>query len=257
MSNKRIFVTFADGEKYEELAVVLKDSITSFSDYDILIYNKSDFKLTFDVNFDNSFGYIYKILSCIKALETYNEVVWIDTDCIVTNYIDKIWFETWRLTNYPLLPKYRFYMFHNRPDNPKIKDISFKKLGLNNIEGDYLQACFMLFNKSSLDFFNEVMDVFLNDFNSDEFPFGDETIINCLLRKYEFKDNLGYKFICSQYFNWRLNLFAKSKNSLDFMEIFENMKPKDNFFENILFIHGSKDVTFKKDLLSELKKKII
>ena len=256
MRKKRTFVTFADGEKYEELSIVLGESIRTFSNYDIKIYNKSDFNLTFDVNFNSSFGYIYKILSCLKVLEEYDEVVWIDTDCIVTNYIDKIWFETWRLDGYPLLPKYRFYMFHNRPDNPKVKEISFKKLGLDYIGGDYLQACFMLFDKTSLEFFNEVMNVFLNEFTNDEFPFGDETIINCLLRKYKFTDNLGYKFICSQYFNWRLNKFVKSKNSLDFMEIFDNMKPKDNFFDNILFIHGSKEVKFKRELLEDLKNKM-
>jgi hypothetical protein len=257
MSIKRTFVTFADGDKYEKLAQVLKDSINSFSEYDVQIYNKSNFNLTYDVDFSSSFGYLYKILSCVKALENYDEVVWIDTDCIVTNYIDKIWFENFRLNQYPLLPKYRFYMFHKRPDNPKVREISFKKLNLDYIDGDYLQACFMFFNKSSLDFFNEVLSIFSNKFTTKEFPLGDETIMNCLLRKYQFDDNLGYKFMCTHQFNGtRMKNFVKSSNSLDYLSIFEEFKPKDNFFENILFLHGSKNVDFHRELLEKLKLKM-
>ena len=39
----KTFITFAAGETYEKLSEVLKDSINSFSKYDLVIYRPEDF----------------------------------------------------------------------------------------------------------------------------------------------------------------------------------------------------------------------
>ena len=102
---KRTFVTFAT-DNYMELAKVLHESIVAFSNYDLKIYTPNDIY----INSSDLKNYRCKILTCLKAIEDgYDQIVWVDTDCIVTNNIDKIWFEGWRIQDYPLLSKHRFF----------------------------------------------------------------------------------------------------------------------------------------------------
>ena len=105
------FITFAAGESYERLAEVLKESIETFSEYDLIVYKPEDFDIKWEPeNWQPSYVFIYKVLSCLKALETYDELVWLDNDCLVTKNIDKIWER--KINNYPLLPNERFNNFH-------------------------------------------------------------------------------------------------------------------------------------------------
>ena len=63
----RTFITFAAGETYEKLSEVLKDSINSFSEYDLIIYKLEDF----DTKFSTDLTYqitIYKILDILPLL---------------------------------------------------------------------------------------------------------------------------------------------------------------------------------------------
>ena len=81
----RVFITFAAGESYERLAEVLKESIETFSEYDLIVYKPEDFDIKWEPeNWQPSYVFIYKVLSCLKALESYDEVVWLDNDCLPT-----------------------------------------------------------------------------------------------------------------------------------------------------------------------------
>lgn len=255
---KRAFITFSDGELNDSLTEVLNKSISNLSTYSLKIYRKEDFDVSYDTSEPNfwlsGLGYVYKVLSCLKAMEEFDEVVWIDTDCVVTNYIDKIWFESWRIDSYPLLPKYRFNLFNDKND---LEDPFWflkkgkERIGSNN--GDdrqfYSQACFMFFNKSCKGFFEETLSNFEN-FEKELFPSGDESIINCLFWKYGFNDSLGDIFLCSEFFEYSLIDFISMKERDQFMKF--RHKPLYNTFENILFFHGNKSHIVASKLLDTL-----
>lgn len=295
---KRIFVTFASGEIYEKLSKVLKDSINSFSNYDLIIYKPEDFDIKWEPeNWQPSYIFIFKVLSCIKALENYDEVVWLDNDCVVTYNIDKIW--DYKIENYPLLPKHRFYNFerwpHHKVDytNSNLLVKGKEKIGITNSDfnSTYLQACCMLFNKDCKEFLDKVI-YYYQDYDSSVFPFGDETIINLLIWKNNYKLNLGDVSLCSYYFSsYKIDEFINLKNADDYPKLFDlnyigfpnnhNQEKKfanhnrlgliNNNFDNILFFHGSKShelhnsfltnminrVKLKSNIKSDIKKVIV
>jgi alpha-N-acetylglucosamine transferase len=110
------FITFAAGDQYEKLSEVLKESIELNSKYDLIIYKPDDFNIEYKPeSWEPGYIFIYKVLSCLKALETYDELVWLDNDCLVTKNIDKIWER--KIDNYPLLPNERFNNFHKLSSN--------------------------------------------------------------------------------------------------------------------------------------------
>jgi len=82
---KKAFVTFTAGDQYTKLTNLLKESIETFSNKPLIIFTPEDFELEFlPQNWKSGYIYIYKILSCLKALEEFDEVVWLDSDCLVT-----------------------------------------------------------------------------------------------------------------------------------------------------------------------------
>ena len=88
----RSFITFAVGEQYEKLSEILKESIELNSKYDLILYKPEYFNIEYKPeSWKPGYIFIYKVLSCLKALETYDEIVWLDNDCLVTKNIDKIW----------------------------------------------------------------------------------------------------------------------------------------------------------------------
>jgi len=263
-NKKKCFVTFVDGEKYEKLGLLLKDSIELHSDYKLITYKQNDIDNSY--SFQDSCnvslgaaskGFANKILCCLKALETYDEVVWIDCDCVVTSNIDKIWFESYRLKNYPLLPHARFSNFDEEAiPQKKYTFINKEALDYFSIKdscSEYLQACFMYFNKNSTDFFKKVLSFFDANYCSKTFQFADETIINCLLQKNEFNDNLGSCFLCSYYFNDLLYSYLEATGKKEFYNLFDSFKIKDNNFSEILFLHGSKDILLHQNYLNIMK----
>ena len=267
----RIFITFAVGEQYEKLSEVLKESIKLNSKYDLIIYKTEDFNIKWEPeNWQPSYIFIYKVLSCLKALENYDEIVWLDNDCLVTKNIDKIWER--KIDNYPLLPNERFNNFHIWPsEKPNYQDTNFlgdakRRIGVTdvNFDNSYLQACCMLFNKNCVDFFKEVLHYYQN-FNSDVYPYGDESIINCMIWRDKLSNNLGDVFLCTQYFSpYIIETALNTKNKEEYNNLFDiNHRLVDNEdtfilthgwslarhnriglinnnFENLLFLHGSK-----------------
>ena len=279
---KRTFVTFAT-DNYMELAKVLHESIVTFSNYDLKIYTPNDIY----INSSDLKNYRCKILTCLKAIEDgYDEIVWIDTDCVVTNNIDKIWFEGWRIEDYPLLPKHRFFNYHlwvgNRPtyNDPNFMSLAKSKVGVvNDFEDIYLQGCFILFNKNCKSFFDEVL-LYYENYDSTYFQFGDESILNCLIWKRN-GGNLGSIFLCSSYFHPDcIEEFISIKDRNEFVKLFnksifskgfgygfwEDHNNSDrtldfpfpiieNNFENILFLHGTKDPILHKHYIDLMIKK--
>ena len=282
---KRTFVTFAVGEVYEKLSKVLESSINSFSDYKLIIYTPEDFDIEYKSELWNgprSINFSYKILSCLKALENHDEVVWLDNDCVATYNIDKIWNN--KIESYPLLPRHRFYNFEKWPHtkvnyrDPNLLVKAKEKIGIidNDFDNNYLQACCMFFNKNCKEFLDKVM-YYYQDYDSSIFPFGDESIINLLIWKDKYKLNLGDVSICSHYFSpYKINEFINLKNADDYPKIFDlnhigfpnNNKQDDKYathnrlglinnnFENILFIHGSKSDSLHNSFLTNMINKL-
>ena len=281
----RTFITFAVGEQYEKLSEILKESVELNSKYDLIIYKPEDFNIEYKPeSWMPGYIFIYKVLSCLKALETYDEIVWLDNDCLVTKNIDKIWER--KIDNYPLLPKHRFYNFekwpHSKTDycDPNFLKEGKQKVGLidSNFNNLYLQACCMFFNKNCKNFFSEVLSYYEN-YDNVEFPHGDETIINLLIWKNKHLDNLGDVFLCSHYFSpYIIKGFIKSKDSEEYSRLFDISFRVDgvdedgfilnhglslashnriglikNNFDNLLFIHGSKQLEIHNQYLKIMR----
>lgn len=278
---KRTFVTFAVGEVYEKLSKVLESSINSFSEYKLIIYTPKDFDIEYKPELwdgPRSINFSYKILSCLKALEDNDEVVWLDNDCLVTYNIDKVWNN--KIEDYPLLPRHRFYNFEKWPHDkvnyrdPNLLVKAKQKVGItnNDFENNYLQACCMLFNKNCKAFFYKIM-YYYEDYDSSIFPFGDETIINLLMWRDKCKLNLGDVSLCSYYFSpYKIDEFINLKNPDDYPKLFDmnyvgfpnNNQQEDKYathnrlglinnnFEDILFFHGSKSCELHNSFLTKM-----
>ena len=279
----RTFITFAAGEAYEKLSEVLKDSINSFSEYDLVIYRPEDFDIKWEPeNWQTSYVFIFKVLSCLKALETYDEIVWLDNDCLVANKIDRIWDNV--VTTYPLLPTERFNNFHIWPSikpnycDPGFLNVAKTRIGVvnNDFNNLYLQACCMLFNKNCITFFEEVYSHY-QDFSCDVYPYGDESIINCMIWRDKLS-NLGDVFLCTHYFSpYIIDAVLNAKTPEEYNSLFDiNHRLNDtedtfilahgwnlarhnriglinNNYENLLFLHGSKDPNLHKQYLNCVK----
>jgi hypothetical protein len=278
----RVFITFAAGESYERLAEVLKDSIETFSEYDLIVYKPEDFdyKLNTDLPYQIT---VYKILSSIKSLELYDEVTWLDTDCLVTKNIDKIWNN--KADGYPLLPSERFNNFHIWPNaKQNCQDVNFlreskERIGVvdNDFNNSYLQSCCMVMNKSCIPFLDEVISYY-DVYDNNTYPYGDESIINCMIWRDKLPNNLGDVFLCSHYFSpYIIEAVLKSKTPEEYNNLFDiNHRIADNEdsfilshgwslarhnriglvnnnFENLLFLHGSKSADLHRNYLNKLK----
>jgi hypothetical protein len=274
----RTFITFADGELYNKLSEYLKESISLCSNYELIIYKLDDFE---KIHTDSLYHItVYKILASLKALEIYDEVVWLDTDCLVTKNIDKIWNN--KADGYPLLPTERFNNFRIWPnDKPNYQDTNFLGLAkeivgivdtdFNNV---YLQSCCMVMNKSCIPFLTEILKYYDN-YDSSIYPYGDESIINCMIWRDKLPNNLGDVFLCSQYFSpYIIDAVLKSNSKEEYNNLFDiNYRIADNEdtfilthgwslarhnriglinnnYENLLFLHGSKDPNLHKNYLN-------
>lgn len=243
---RRTFVTFAVGDEYIRLSEVLKKSIDVFSEYSLKIFGIEDFDIEYTPDiWKPGYIYIYKILSCIKALDEYDEVVWLDNDCLATNNIDKIW--SMELEGYPLLPKHRFQNFNVWPhfktdySDPSIMTRGKLKVGVSGeFENSYRQACCMFFNRECIDFLNKVL-LYFTDYDNEDFPYGDESIINLLIWKGHLSKNLGDVFLCSYYFSpYFLDEFIRSNDSEQYKDLFDISKRLDGVDEDgVILVHGA------------------
>ena len=271
MEIRRAFITFAVGEDYVRLSEVLRKSIQIFSAYPLVIFGIEDFGIEYKPeSWSSGYIYIYKVLSCLKALEEFDEVVWIDNDCIVTDNIDKVW--EMDLDGYPLLPRHRFQNFERWPhvktdySDPDVMGKGKHRIGVSEgFDNSYLQACCMLFDKGCENFLREVLSYF-EDYDSECFPYGDESIINLIRWRDRLPNSLGDVFLCSYYFSpYTLDGFISSEDSKQYEMLFDisartagidedntvlshgftlarhnRIGLIENNFDRILFFHGSK-----------------
>jgi len=246
---KRSYVTFFNNnEKYINLSNVMIKSIKTFSVYPIEVYNEKNFNINIDEsNFSKMM--IYKILSIKKALDKYDEVIWLDIDIVVNEKIDMLWDNFKRINKYPLLANNRFdnfidppYDINNIVNNYENFNNFKNKIGLTKNIINWRQACVIASNKSCYNFLNEINDHLLMDN-----IVSDEDIFNFLYLKYNFNDSLGDIFICSEYFVGILNdmVFFNEKDYLRFFN--EKILLKTNNYNNICLYHGQKD-----DKISEM-----
>jgi len=282
---KRTFVTFSVGDEYMRISEVLKKSIEGFSEYSLKIFGIEDFEMEYRPDlWKPGYIYIYKILSCIKALEEHDEVVWLDNDCLATRNIDKIW--DMKPDGYPLLPKHRFQNFETWPhiktdySDPSVMSKGKLRVGVSDgFENSYLQACCMLFDRSCIGFLIDVLGYFFG-YDNEDFPYGDESIINLLMWKRRLGKSLGDVFLCSYYFSpYFLDEFIKSKSAQQYQDLFDISKriqevDEDgvilshgaslarhnrlgllrNNFDRVLFFHGSKSVELHERYLNLMLK---
>lgn len=262
---RRTYITFTHGYENDELTKILKKSIDEFSEYELKIFTPKDFNFSYEYDnptfWKSGNGFVMKIHSCLKSLEEYDEVVWLDTDIVVTEKIDKIWNKTTLLENYPLLPKSRF---SNNKTNPTEQDPSllvqhkknlctfFDTYSHNVNELEYLQACAILFNKNCIDYFNTTLS-FFDAFDSNNLPNGDESIMNGLNWKYNLTKNLGNIFLCSHFYHGNLRNFISLEKKEDYPKLL-NYNIIENNFDDILFFHGTKSLIVADMLLSTLRK---
>jgi len=278
---KKAFVSFYVGYEYERMTNLLKESIETFSDKPLIVFTPKDFDLEFlPENWKPGYIYIYKILSCLKLLEEFDEVVWLDSDCLVTHNIEKI--RDYKIDKFPLLPRARFYNFVNWPmpffecRSPHFMGAAKQKVECFDLDFPdvYLQACCMFINKDCEPFLREVLS-FFEDFDGESFFFGDESIINSLFWKYKNSKNLGDVFLCSHYFSsYIFDSFITLQKAEDFPKLFDpsydgifpigthpnielnthnRLKLIHNNFENILFFHGTKSYDKHENYLDSLK----
>jgi hypothetical protein len=275
---KRKFITFSEGESYEALYESLEYSVLAFSKYSLKKYRASDFHIKWQPeNWKAGYVFIYKILSCLKSLEEYDEVVWLDTDLIVTPNIDTIWNN--KIENYPLLSNHRFDNFerwpHNKMEfnNPEILREAKNKIGLLHQDFDsvWRQANVMFFNRNCIPFLQEVL-LYFHDYDESLSPLGDEVIINLLLWKHRYPNSLGNINLCNYYFSGsHIQKFINCKSSQEYSDLFNpEIKPEDeqNFVlysgvsyhdhnrlrlkdinNTILVLHGNKNHEYNKNLI--------
>ena len=135
----------------------------------------------------------------------------------------------------------------------------------------------MVFNKKCVDFFKEVLHHY-QDFNSDVYPYGDESIINCMIWRDKLLNNLGDVFLCSHYFSpYIIEAALNAKSCEEYNNLFDiNHRIEDtedvfilkhgwslarhnriglinNNFENLLFLHGSKQLHIHNKYLKSIK----
>jgi len=241
---KNTFVTYYS-KHYHYLYQHLNDSICAFSEADIVDYDARDINdeaMQKNEMLEYFRNKIRVIIDTLKYSTNYDNYLWLDTDTIVNENIDKIWSQSEKITTCPLLCKYAYYnlnyyyagedvIYHNLIEKLDIKyDIK---------DFVYRQANAILYNKNCLGFFEEALEIFNRFFDEGEYyiPMGDESIFNVLLLKYKNSDSLGDINFCSISNSIVEYYYFKDRPIEEFLERY-NAK-RDNRNEILLF-HGNK-----------------
>ncbi len=277
---RRCFVSFYyknGNELYYELIHLLKISINSFSNYDIIIYNENDFD-EYDIedrkNLSPEYLYRWKLFSIKKCLETHDEVVWLDSDIIVNHKIDEIWKYFNHVYDFPLLPNNRFSNYINPPTQSGVSDLRdsmqlksiIHEFDCETLVGAWKQACTILATKECIAVLDEI--IFYTNMGIE-----DEHLFNLFYNKYNQSFSLDGLFICSYFFGtyilndnmvrWGSDRYNEFMNNYSIhiyningslMSVSKPMTLKFNNFENILFWHGTKDLQVANRVLIDVLK---
>ena len=279
-SKNRCFVSFyyeAGDSLYSELLHILKISIGTFSNYDIIIYNEHDFN-EYDIpsrdNFNNPYIYRWKYFSIKKCLESYDEVIWLDSDIIVNHKIDEIWEYFTLIDGFPILHSSRFSNYINPPRKDGVTDLKYSPYLANILDNfncdtvvtEWKQACVLLFNKTC----NHIIDELIYYLN---IGVEDEHLLNLFYNYYKPHHTISGLFVCSHFFGVNIlihNMVRFDKSAYNnFMDTYvgyvygENglcidtygpMKLKIDNFDKILFWHGAKSLEVANRILIDVLK---
>lgn len=277
---KRAYFTFHDGKPhYLAMTDKLGISIKAFSNYPLVVYGPDNIPHNEEFNAVNSVSgaFINKVKACVKALEEYDELVWLDCDIIALNTIDKVWDSFKEIENFPLLPYHHNHNYKILPwgdwENvtsrtskekdflPELKE--YLGLSVDQVYEHYLQSCVFAFNKECIPFFEEVIEVMEANFNKGDnrgvegnynYEFSDEPVFNAIMWKYQYDKTLGNAFVNSIYYwmkngpQWEGPLweFLKVTNKEEYKTWFEQWNYgktfKENNFDQLLCLHGNKNL---------------
>lgn len=275
---EKLFETLKQHSQYKILYFTVNFKYENKYSNVIPIYIKSDFRqssvfkdekgiLNYDIKTGANMMFI-KSTICNKALKMGDhDFCYVDSDCIAVENCDEIFDSTSKITNYPLLPEncHQFMMYNGKGD-PFLPDgkIDFNLcleahlLNKLNIPLEkrtflYRQTNLILFNKNCADLMNEWEKTCYQDFilsDTEKYtPFNDETVINCLLWKYGYNNDLGQVAINIPCVDDSRN-FVKPQDLDLFLDSYKNPKDKDFYcgtfckipsktaINKIKFLHG-------------------
>ena len=227
-SNEKFFVSFTTNDNYCELAEIMIQSLSMFSDHKIILYcvdfDKPKYADNYSnlickrIDWKNQFNIFYlKPLIILDAITNMSVVngVYIESDDIATKTIDNLFKECERISYYPLCP------IHPRdPNNQRdiMNHLSVSKKSMPYVHGhivfshttklfieEWYNACIELGNKARANW--------------------DETILNVIFWKHGINDYIDY--IYDPYYTHVKKLVSK-EISFDKVYMLHGSKNKDN-----------------------------
>lgn len=278
--NKIIFysIDFDYKSKFKNVISIKFDSKKQISSANYFKYNDSNW----DIN--KAYHVFLKPFIVQKILSNNNykndNFCYIDADCLPISNCDLIFDKIKKINNYPLLNKCcHEYMLMNGKGDPFINNsfnielcLEADMMKLLNIDlslrKKYLQTGVFLFNKNCIDFINKWCEVCTNPDILNNWqrlaPFHEETVINCLLWKNKYYDNLDQSLINLPYNEYNAELsISKIKEMINclnnadekeyFIDTFCYIPKKENL-KNLYFYHGKiseSEYNFIKENMSE------
>ena len=266
-------VVLGFNQKMEELAKILIKSLLLFSKFDITVigynykpdFNNNKIKVVELQNINEQhIAAIAKMNACIASIEqtNYDNFIWIDTDAIVTKYIDNVEIYFNRILNYPLIGSHLhnyFLMTDQYHPNGVIPIQFLERFFKEKVKQHrpWLHACLFVFNKKCQWFFEENKKLFdiLNNFNYSWI--NDELIFNYLMSRYNFLTHMEVKilnvfnvnvfdeFLETQ--NLTNELFQKSESVITGSLSLDSILPKN--VEELFLFHGIRDANYSKNVL--------
>jgi hypothetical protein len=237
---ENVFVSFTTNNNYAKIAETMIKSVHKFSKHKIILYcvnfDKPDYAYKYDrlicknIKYNNSSSiYFLKpliILDSIVNMKVKNGV-YIESDDILTKYVDNIFEECKRITNYPLCP-----IHPKDPNNQKnLMDLlKIKKKSMPYVHGH------VVYTKDTLDFIKEwyTTCIQINNVRCN----WDETVLNLIFWKKNINDYINYVY--DPFYNYVYDI----KNINNWKE-YDYLKEEYNTtleLEKIYMWHGCKDL---------------
>jgi hypothetical protein len=258
--------------KYSDIPVIVYgfDCKVPFSYPNMIPTEDNQFKINYPSKYGKDTSLFYaKHEACLLALDKYNydNYIWLDGDCVVTQNIDSILNYADLIDQYPLCMRYRDdSLIHWR-----MIDGSKKQAGHGDEVGDILgvkrnnnftvATGLFMFNKYSKPFLEEVLIINKKLIEIDSTKFADdmalqeERLVNALFWKYDYKKHLPITWVSKDVdYDFLSSKSKRINKKFDIMYVYGD-SPLEfiNDQEKILFYHGHKNITDGEDLLKEIK----
>jgi hypothetical protein len=200
------------------------------------------------------------------VLEKYVETVaYVDSDSIATKYVDNIFSMYPKYLEYPYFVEGVYdYLFYNGRGGAETKEDLTNTLEHpvcelydidQKIRERYRQTGYFIAGKNTLDFLQEWSDMCENPIileNNEWFaPYNEETILNCLLYKKKILDGLPCIYV-----NGTLDTIDRVYSEIGFSDkdvIVDSWLRIPSKKENLLFIHGEKNLPILNKMIKKLE----